>query len=50
MRTSVDKGKRFVKRRPLESVIALAMAAFLVGRAISKLENRQPGTSDPPQW
>lgn len=35
-RAALDKGKRFLKRHPLESVIALAMAAFLLGRAISK--------------
>lgn len=35
-RNSVEKGKRFVKRHPLESVIALAMAAYLLGRASTK--------------
>lgn len=47
-RASLDKGKRFVKRHPLESVVALAMAAFLLGRAISKLGRRQPDGSDAP--
>ncbi|HEX5410313.1 MAG TPA: hypothetical protein VFZ27_00465 [Terriglobia bacterium] len=48
-RASVDKGRRFIKRHPLESVIALAMAAFLLGRALSKLEHQQPDTSDAPR-
>jgi len=47
-RASLDKGKRFLKCHPLESVIALAMATFLLGRAISKLEHRQPDGSDAP--
>lgn len=45
-RASLDKGKRFLKRHPLESVIALAIAAFLLGRAITKLENPQSGKAD----